>query len=487
MAPSLLLVELPEELLLSIFRLLIDANEHKYRKYPDCLYNYASQDIHSLSLVNHQLRRICLPLLLSYVKCRSITALNKLKSDCLANSAIACAIRTLDIQVVGAAYVRACQILTDLIPYLQALVWLDLRSASSSINNPAFFAAVNCHPTLQTVVVPILGTVLQTFGSLSRFVARAQVLKSPSIPPWLLACMERGLRVATLAIHDTGSTSLETITLPGLHELHFMDGRFMMDEKLSGFLSRHPELDRIAFEEPAPRPNNTAGPYLARFLEALERQGLMSVAIINRFDIIPSGSGSVDDWNVAEISLSLESSAPPVLALVGEMFPRLACLMLRHARALPTTPAARASVFFLVVLSDIADPYLKQGGFMTMIMKNFRNVQKLQFENIYAYILSAAPVFNKELFISVAVRNNVGWLVSRLAQALPLLTVLHISEQRDDWWFSAEYDIRKKLSYSNHILTQEIEITGDSSFYVRGNTDASRLREVVLIDSTLKQ
>ncbi len=81
---------LPEELLHSITEYLAYSPVLKEPKLSEVLYTRPTREIHSLSLVNHRLRRICLPFLLSYVH---VNEVRSFRIQCLASPRFAASIR----------------------------------------------------------------------------------------------------------------------------------------------------------------------------------------------------------------------------------------------------------------------------------------------------------------------------------------------------------------------------------------------------------
>lgn len=83
----------PEELLQAVVEQLAYNPQFLERQLARFRWKYARSDLISLSMANHQLRRICMPFLFTYVYAPKAEDLEKLKDQCIINTILAASIR----------------------------------------------------------------------------------------------------------------------------------------------------------------------------------------------------------------------------------------------------------------------------------------------------------------------------------------------------------------------------------------------------------
>ncbi|KAJ7284639.1 hypothetical protein C8J57DRAFT_1497537 [Mycena rebaudengoi] len=301
----------------------------------------ASRDIRSLSRVNHQLRQLCLPLLFSYLKCRTPERLLRLEQKLASDRGFAKLIRTLNIKDVTSDPTR--QLLT-IVPRLESLSYLFVHPA---ILDVLLLAAINRHPNLATVAVrdPHLKLLSTSFPNATPSLFSKLSLNCANMAGELLFTIHHsptaklittsGLRIQTLILHrqsvQAGGDALGEWRFRGLEELHL--GMREPHDWLSDFIKAHPDLrtirfhTRTAFKPWCPHAFVLCG---AQIWDALHAEGLQHAVSLGGIAISRTPL-SQEDWKVTELYLNLELFVLDVLRLASRFYSSVSVLTLKLA------------------------------------------------------------------------------------------------------------------------------------------------------------
>ncbi|KAJ7579661.1 hypothetical protein C8J56DRAFT_1058676 [Mycena floridula] len=327
---------LPEELLHQVLFLLVDDSDYEYKRYPESLYHYASGDIFALSLVNSLFRRICFPLLFSYVKCRNLEELQELEHECIANSLFTGFIRILEV-VIQIPYSESIRLtVLRLVPRLRSLAWLDLHDIQIDL---ALLATINAHATLKTAVTRLY-ILPQPPVSLDKvLVYRIRELQAVES---ILGMRQTWCRIAHYQILCDTPDCIPNILIPDLREVSvntiFPETVAGLREQFHVFVANHPSVTKVninglhcQWEQ-----GNFSKPHLSAFLNAFRRSSLRRS--ISQLDIaltpLKPGDG-FDKWEITGLSLGFSDTnlvldpLVDTLTLASEMFPKVSSLTVK--------------------------------------------------------------------------------------------------------------------------------------------------------------
>ncbi|KAJ7578711.1 hypothetical protein C8J56DRAFT_968877 [Mycena floridula] len=324
---TLTLLDCPEEVLHHLVLLLVDDTDYEGRGYPRSIYNHASCDIVSLSLVDHQLRRICLPFLFSYLKCRSIAELENLESKCSIESVFARLVRTLNLAFRWDQIDPASGIILRLLPHLAGIRLLDLGGGTI---DAALLAAINHHPTLETSFVRNLHFL--SYTSLDK-----DLFLSGDGPDLMRPVIERGVRISSLSLKSTLPLFLDTTVAPDLRRIDFqVPATFGWETttelaRFSRFVANQPILTSIYFwYDPLSwqaESNGITMPQLASFLEAVNAESLVGTTTLDSVTMSRSSpNGGFSSWEVTGLELEMKPLLVEPLTLAGAMFPKVSSI-----------------------------------------------------------------------------------------------------------------------------------------------------------------
>ncbi|KAJ7590568.1 hypothetical protein C8J56DRAFT_933247 [Mycena floridula] len=455
---SLPLLSFPEEILHQVVLFLVDDADHGYNPYPFSLFHHASSDIFALSLVNRQVRRICLPFLFSYIKCQSCEELEKLERECLVNSAFPVFIRILDVRHIEridanpSQYAIIRDTLVRLLPSLESLVWLELGTIT--MTSP-LVTAIDTHPTLKTAAIFCLPRLPSRvpFPELPVNLDKLLLHGIGSADSEHLAIVQhRNIHVRSLYL-DLSLPLIEA-RIPGLHELTLGDFGDTSDEQLDqfhAFVARHPSLATVNVNAIAQWSQcKTIRPHLSTFVQAVEAHSLNTSIDLLRITLeSPTKSmksdfkKGFDGWEVIKMTLRVISSFVETMSLTAAMFPKLVSLELTHTGS---------SVYV--------------DSFLTLISKPFPTLQMLSLfmdpqSLIWTPLLTPRQRQSSDEKIDDAT-SRMRWLARQIFQASPSMINVKISQRPSQtafWSVSASY--RVKRDFFGGILGMNVESSVD--------------------------
>ncbi|KAJ7579733.1 hypothetical protein C8J56DRAFT_1169594 [Mycena floridula] len=457
MATSLTL-SLAEELLHQIILYLMPTVREIPKPYPLLLYQHVSTDIISLSMVNHQFRRICFPLLFSYMECKNLETLGKLENECILKSPFTGFIRILYAHVGWrndeATKAMFQAILVRSLPRLESLVWLDFDATAT----PALLAAINAHSTLKTAASSIrLSSFPKTPINLERFLLHSGRVEDIS------EIQRRNIGVACFFLHsDTNCpypANLDKIIIRDLRELLIKEFRHPSSEiildEFRAFVAHHPMLTKIhVCRFRSWKDCNFMKPHISTFLDAVECQSRADDKDLNEVFLSPVKSRDFDEWEVTRICLIVESSLVQTLASAVTGFPIISSLSL-HLHHLAKTPIHIEE--FIALISNL---------------QNLRVFELGDVHDSFVWTPLLEPVLKLDHFA-----RGLWWLGWRIFQSLPNLVKLEVSEEGDDgsgygdknarsWYSSASYRAHRDLSgtlVEMEVDTQNMHWVGQDS------------------------
>ncbi|KAJ7579833.1 hypothetical protein C8J56DRAFT_963664, partial [Mycena floridula] len=441
---GLTLCAFSEEILHEVVFLLVDDTDYENRSYPECTYICASTDIVSVSLVNHQFRRICLPFLFSCIICTSLEDFEIVEEKCLSKPAFARLVRTLDLDLKLPRDENDCLSprILRLLPYLDGLQWVDLRSISI---DKALLEAINEHNTLTTAVTRNLKS-LPPQLPLHKIMLELLFSVTGARP-----AIERGMRVGNLDL-DMETIQIPSLVyssiIPGLHEMSLIDSsQETVDlEQFNAFLVKHPALRSIDFYmDPLWEPSNITKRHLSSFVKAVEEESLTTEMQIQYVTISSSGSNErFDSWVVTGIDLSdMKSSESLVnaLRLVGKIYPKLLALGIEF------NPALTIHIDALI----------------TFISEYLPDLRVLRFGEIMPSLIctpSRVPMYAEANSKHEATKAHSEWIAWQFFQAVPSLFCISSYEKFDhdesQHWELDTTSYRPKRDFSGAVVKMEM-------------------------------
>ncbi|KAJ7590507.1 hypothetical protein C8J56DRAFT_933079 [Mycena floridula] len=335
----------PEEVLHQVVLFLVDDSDYEYLSYPKSLYHLASRAIIALSLVNHRCRRICLPLLFTYTKCRTLEELYDLERECMMSAAFTGCIRILEVALSREPQRPTAEILEEsllrLLPLLQSLVWVELRT-NMIRGTPGLITAIHTHPTLETASISYL-----PFSPLPQSPAKLEKLLLHKVSTYgadedmedptatISVVQNRDIGVTSLELGPEDVLPLETLRIHHLRELSIDPSLIIATEKLERFLAHHPSLMKISFEDPMSswEQNYLLQRHTSSFLAAVKAYTLEDAMDVTFLCLSRGASSSHtrrDGWEVTELGLTIGSSWVEYLSLAATVFPKLLSLTVHY-------------------------------------------------------------------------------------------------------------------------------------------------------------
>ncbi|KAJ7571790.1 hypothetical protein C8J56DRAFT_907932 [Mycena floridula] len=274
---------LPEELLVVIVQCLAEIPDFR----PHFNDRNVSRHIRFLALVNKEFRRICFPLLFSYLKRKRFTDLEHLKDTCREIPELWPLYRTSADSFVTAVL---GEILPQILSSLTDLLRIDLHYHKI---DSQLLAVINSHPTLAAV-----SSTTESFAdlpsdlSLSKIILKFIIVSNKDPRSYVPVFRLRpGCGISQLS-------GLETVTVTRLRGLRMQLGGKDLSW-LPVFAARHPHLNslRTCTKQPSLKSRPT---YVLLFLDAVDGR-----ATINAFTIFrPTIDLALESWNTF---LSLQS------------------------------------------------------------------------------------------------------------------------------------------------------------------------------------
>ncbi|KAJ7579738.1 hypothetical protein C8J56DRAFT_963503 [Mycena floridula] len=437
---------LPKELLHEIIPFLVDEEDYQYESYPESMDHYASSSILSLSLVNGLLRRICYPFLFHYLRCKSIEQLEKLESECLAQSAFTRFLRILDIDMGYTTKTHVQSIQEGLVRLLgcplPSLVWLKFHRTPTTT---ALLAAINAHHSLENAV--IMPNNLISLSSSPVSLEKIHFREFHEISQ-LSIVQHRNIQVTCLhldAILVSADSDLKlqltTMIIRGLRVLDIteagdadMNAEFV--DCLRAFVAHHPDLTNIDLKNGSLRRD----PYfLSSFVDSAEAHflgGTFNLLTPDCIVLSPIRSTGDARWGVTKLALRLHSnSSLEALALAGSIFLRVSSLTL--------------TCFHNDIKIHIDD-------LVGSISKHFLNLRVLELRNLHPAlmwtppsILTCAEFSDERPFDDVAACMRwLAWSIFKASSCTVKVSIIQnnlLSVQESLWFFSASYRPRRDL------------------------------------------
>ncbi|KIK69315.1 hypothetical protein GYMLUDRAFT_67968 [Collybiopsis luxurians FD-317 M1] len=184
---------LPEELLLLIVEhLAVHKPDFVEHELPEFHYRHTTEEIRSLSLVSHRMRRICMPFLFAYVLVDKLSGMRSFRDQCLANPGFAYSIKTLSFDHIHET--EGSDILRRLLPRLKRLAWVHLHYIET---DAALFTALSNQDNIRTVVIEELSDLPRADLDLSKILLCDITIGQPTCLP---SRIPRGIRVGRIAI-----------------------------------------------------------------------------------------------------------------------------------------------------------------------------------------------------------------------------------------------------------------------------------------------
>ncbi|KAJ7579269.1 hypothetical protein C8J56DRAFT_1059493 [Mycena floridula] len=419
------LVQLPHELLLEILGYLSPNSR-------------ASRAILSLSLVNHQLRQLCLPLLFSHLRCQNSATFQRLHDKSVSDPFFVKLIRTLDLTKLARA---PCENLDQIIPRLQCLSYILIHSSKIS---EQLLTTMNHHPTLRTVQISDSDERLKL---LARFPSAAPSLFSKvSIDSAALDDTElyRLVRSPTMHLFHAGGLRINQLQLRGKETLeqgpgglHFRGlevlklGLALGSESLTwlpAFVQSQPDLTRIEFRD-------TSAPWCwcsnihlrhgAQVRAALIAEGFQKAISMKGWSISRTPAAkSLDDWEVTALDLHLNSSFVDVLSMVHEFYPNVSSLVLKFRENIRKKLSS-------IHMDDFIDSLAQFRTLRSVRLVNPRN--HLHFDDEKPWAKSSQTVRKRKPSGCDEASAAMRWFFTRLVQRVPSIVRLSLDDIGGDW------------------------------------------------------
>ncbi|KAJ7579323.1 hypothetical protein C8J56DRAFT_1170041 [Mycena floridula] len=333
---------LPEELLSAIVAFIPESPElyshFSLGSSPSYYDQQRSASLWSLSLVNQQFRRICMPFLFSYVKCDNLEDVISLRDEWLAKAPFIANIRTLQVLNCDTFSAPACAFLVELLPSLSSLVCLDINAMKI---DAALLSTINHHPSLSKVLVSV---VVPLFGlsPLSKIIHKSvRMTGSPPFRSHFDKCIKLGLGIGYLALFgNIANDPTQGQVIMGLRNVSISLWQGLHKQRLlwlEGFVARHPDLKTLRFSNFQGQGqylclHSPHTPFVSRFIDDLRELGMLDTEeTLTQFMIAQpytSKSVNLNQWIVAGISLITNKATIEIIKLAHLSFPHLTSLSL---------------------------------------------------------------------------------------------------------------------------------------------------------------
>lgn len=322
---------LPEELLLAIVKRVVQNSEHLHQlEFPNDAARVlaVAQEIHNLSFVNHQFRRIVLPFLFAKFITRSTRRLQQLcKGIQDGTLTFHEFIQTLAFSIYASSAANNDQtgeIIAELLPLLPSVRVVDIRSQALALNQE-LVSAVNDHKTLQVVKTHMAP---QGTPNLEGNFMRKVELGSAHWPllPAIADLQQRGLGIVYINVRRSPEGLVQN-PVQGLKRIHFSiyTPEHGVMPWLQTMIVQHPELEHIQ---------------LNSFIDDLgipfsnQLAPILSKAVIEYFELFRNtrrrpdpSQGIFDEWTTRIVHLKGKESIPVTKILEALM---VACPNLRE-------------------------------------------------------------------------------------------------------------------------------------------------------------
>ncbi|KAJ3966442.1 hypothetical protein EV361DRAFT_569605 [Lentinula raphanica] len=293
----------------------------------ESLLKCASPDLLALSVVDWQLRRICLPFIFANIKIKNDEHAKELENNLALCSRFT---NTLVIGRLPALTEIGETIISRLLPQLKRLVNVGLPKCEDRTD---LLKALLAHPTVALVLVDRTPSMSMCNHDLSKVTLHL----ATSAMAFSLTCqkyLDWGMRIKCLILDGPVGNQLEFQKIPGLKSIE-VSVQFapisILSSWLSPFLSTHPTLNELRlFNIYRPFFIHDVPPFLSPLINDYQQQGLHSSFMITELRLSkskPVGQSS-PGWHVMELALRTERSLTEKLPLVASSFPKLTVLHL---------------------------------------------------------------------------------------------------------------------------------------------------------------
>ncbi|KAE9393803.1 hypothetical protein BT96DRAFT_923846 [Gymnopus androsaceus JB14] len=331
----------PEELLHNVVEYVASDVVFIERQISMPSWKYARAALISLSMVNHQLRRICFSFLFAYIELKGVDNLERFVNQCLSSETFALSIRTLCLDAPSdfGEFARG-EIFCHLLDHLPNLSRINLNAVS--VDKP-LLTAINRHPQVSTVISSSMAVYPEDdLGSLDLAKIIFDSAKLYGAPHWATEYFACGMRIRHLSLDQPSflTESPGAWNFQGLHEITInLDHASIPLSWIPDFTRAHPLLKKISFShfrKPANYKRNPTVEFVQPFLEVVLRQQLDDCLNIKGFAVTriePGGEpavGPFGEWYVTGLHIFiLKWSEGCILRFAHSAFPRITTLTVR--------------------------------------------------------------------------------------------------------------------------------------------------------------
>ncbi|KAJ7579867.1 hypothetical protein C8J56DRAFT_283254, partial [Mycena floridula] len=384
-------------------------------------YAHASPELLSLSCVDQRLRRICLPFVFSYLECKSLAELKRLRH---VDSCILKCIRTLNLDAIACFSFPSgtCAVLAQILPSLTSLLCMDLREIPLDAK---LVVAINSHPTVATVAVSGCPEDHFDYPEPSPFSKLFLAMKQvwARLPSDMMEDFDHGLRLQRLQIRPVVDRRLADSLFTDLCELVFTMNSLDGLSWLPQFIHRHSKITKITFQDDSRTSlmSHLLIPFCSEFVEECKRLSLSDAFVGHELTIVRSAihsSNNWNQWNTSTLDIRILSSFMNVLHLARDSFPLLTTLTILIC-------GPKEMVHIDLFLHDIANfSALK-------ILRLFRTLHRLHLDEDRP-IHPGRRVKTSNVSLALSVEPAVLFYAQYLAAKLPTLEAVYIEEVGSD-------------------------------------------------------
>ncbi|KAJ3928798.1 MAG: hypothetical protein NXY57DRAFT_1019486 [Lentinula lateritia] len=346
---------LPEELIQLVVEYIVSNPAIAMPQLLEHHWKHSRTRLLSLSLTNHQFRRICMPFLFAYVEVRGAYGdLEKLKTHCVLNESFALSIRTIDYYCYSPGQIDIVHHLLHRLMNLSQVILND----GVLVDMPLLDLLSQQH--IQNVVIAswksLPSKYLSQLGpsSLSKITLDSIKLYTEGVEHELANYIHYGMQIRCLTVPPKllvpVHNSFSTRSFSGLIELELWLNLIPELSWLPEFIYTHPLLRRIRFSMSRVQWNiDRAVPFILPFLNAIDEEGLVDTFEFKAFSIARSNSAaflssteSLRGWHVAGLWFCIsEWSSRRLLQLAHTFFPQISTLTIESP--LPGSDSASIS------------------------------------------------------------------------------------------------------------------------------------------------
>ncbi|KIK64945.1 hypothetical protein GYMLUDRAFT_240292 [Collybiopsis luxurians FD-317 M1] len=331
------LLKLPNELLDFVCQNL--CNEHPLPEFLSAQLKIrcTSSGINTLSLVNRQLRKTCLPFLFAHLRIRGIDDAQKFKKFCSENTVCFQFVRMLTLRNVDLQNAKVVdKIVCSLLPRFKSLACINLRQLDQYMN---LLRLIPEHRTDLTVLADQLSTVPSRLRVTEPYTVSSPSFTGLNLSKILLLCLHlvlprpqedfalNGMKVIALDVLDSERLEADFASyfFDGLRELTLklpLDTRPVSFSWLSEFTSGHQYLQEIRLVNP--RLGSQVPPFISPFFDEAARLGLqqeLRICEIYLSRVKTEAQPTTQQWNITQITLLPRDRFIEILSLIVSFFP----------------------------------------------------------------------------------------------------------------------------------------------------------------------